>query len=71
MAYPHSYNRYFTLNGMSFRHHHAQDAHGTVTDTYSVNEKIVSQQVFFDYLQNAVGDAEFYIARACSLIKGV
>lgn len=69
MGYPHSYTRTFTINGTEFRHYHAQDAHGSVSDTHTINNRLVDRQEFMGELQKAVGDAEFYISQACGLIK--
>lgn len=69
MPTPHSYIRRFIISEIAFMHHHAQDSHGTIVDTYCVNGEEVSFQEFNLNLQTAVGDAEYYISRACGLIK--
>lgn len=69
MGYPHSYSRRFNINMVSFYHYHAQDAHGSVADTYCVDGESVTYAEFMAAIQKSVGDAEFYITRACGLNK--
>lgn len=69
MSYPHSYLRKFTINGVEFSHYHAQDGHGTVSDVYTIDQKISERDEFMAAIQKAVGDAEYYITQACGLNK--
>lgn len=69
MPLPHSYRRHFAVNGVEFVHHFAQDGHGSRAETYYVNDRVVTPVEFFESLQKAVGDAEYYISMACGLNK--
>lgn len=54
---------------VSFYHHHAQDAHGSVVDTYCVDGVAVTYSEFMTAIQKSVSDSEFYISIACGLHK--
>jgi len=61
MAVPHAYDREFVINGVTFRHYHATDAHGSVTNNHWLNNTLVSYYAWNEALVKALGDGKEYV----------
>lgn len=64
MAVPKSYTKTFKVGGFDFYHHHAEDAHGTVSDTYMVDSLSVSRSEFYRIIRESTEDCIGYITEA-------
>lgn len=69
MAVPKSFTKNFEISGFLFYHHHAEDSHGTVTDTYIVDGNAVNQKEFYRIIREATEDSIEYVAHANGYYK--
>lgn len=69
MAVARSYTKNFNIEGIEFYHHYAQDAHGTVYNTYMLDGRSVSSDEFYRVLRESTEESLSYIINANGLIK--
>lgn len=67
MAVPRSYTKTFNIEDIEFYHHYAQDAHGTVCNTYMLDGLCVSSGEFYRILREVTEEALGYISQANGL----
>lgn len=54
----------FSIGEVAFYHYHAQDSHGTMTDTFMVDNKIVSSGQFYLTLRETLQPLQHYVLRS-------
>lgn len=69
MAIARSFTKNFDIEEIHFYHHHAQDAHGTVCDTYMLDGMPVNSEEFYRVLREATEESLSYIMTANGLIR--
>lgn len=69
MAVARSYTKNFNIEEIHFYHHHAQDTHGTVCNTYMLDGMTVNSDEFYRVLLEATEESLPYIMTANGLIK--
>lgn len=68
MPTPRSYRHTFRVGHTEFYHHHAEDAHGTVCDTYMTDDYTVNADEFYRILREELGEGKDYICLALGLV---
>lgn len=69
MTIPRSSKRSFRIGDYELCHYYGQDAHGTVCNSYYVDECLVHPDEFYRIIREELEDGKDYICRALGLVS--
>ncbi|AYP28442.1 hypothetical protein HWB92_gp184 [Serratia phage vB_SmaA_3M] len=69
MAVPRTKTVEFEVGGVKLYHHFAQDSHGSVSNTFMADGRVVSYSEFNKIIKDSLEEAIPYISTALGMVK--